>query len=173
MLVKLFCYDFKKVDINTMGSNRIRVAKDKAELVKALTVSEGTAGFFRHYTDVMVLAASLGAKRKRRVPLGETSKREPGPIEEEYFITKGYDLVIKLLALAETKDAKILSSQEKEYEEQRIHIFEEYANGGLEILRDELRGAVDYSERILLILSWEREKQTGTQEEFDLSRFLS
>ncbi len=156
-----------------MGGNRIRVAKDKAELVKALTLSESTAGFFRHYTDVMVLAAALGAKRKKRTPLGEISKREPGPIEEEYFITKGYDLVIKLLALAETKDAKILSSHEKEYEEKRIHIFEEYANGGLEILRDEFRGAVDYSERLLLILSSEREKQTRTEEEFDLSRFLS
>ncbi|MFB8788303.1 MAG: DNA phosphorothioation-associated protein 4 [Potamolinea sp.] len=156
-----------------MGGNRIRVAKDKAELVKALTLSEGTSGFFRHYTDVIVLAASLGAKRKKRTPLGEISKREPGPIEEEYFITKGYDLVIKLLTLAETKDAKILSSHEKEYEEKRIHIFEEYANGGLEILRDELRGAVDYSERILLLLSWEREKRTQSEEDFDLSRFLS
>lgn len=83
-----------------MNDNRIKVAKDKAELVKALTSFDGTTGLFRNYTDVVTFAAALGVKRKKRVPLGEISKREPGPIEQEYFGTKGYDIVIKLLALS-------------------------------------------------------------------------
>ena len=155
-----------------MGANRIRVAKDKADLVKSLVVSDQTTGPFPTYADVMVFAAALGAKRKKRSPLGSISTKEPGPIALEVFASRGYDLVLKLLAIADTKDAKILSLFDEKSEEKRVHIFEEYANGGLEILRDELRGAVDYSERLLLILSDERFKKEVPQESFDLRRFL-
>lgn len=155
-----------------MGANRIRVARDKADLVKALVTSDNMTGPFQTYADVMVFAAALGAKRKKRSPLASISTKEPAPIALEVFISRGYDLVFKLLAIAETKEAKILSLFEEKSEEQRTHIFEEYANGGLEILRDELRGAVDYSERLLLILSAERFKKDSSEDGFDLSRFL-
>jgi dnd system-associated protein 4 len=154
-----------------MGANRIRVAKDKADLVKALVDSGSTTGPFQTYADVMVFAAALGAKRKKRSPLGTITK-EPSPIALEVFISRGYDLVFKLLAIRETKDPKIISLLDETSEEKRSHIFEEYANGGLEILRDELRGAVDYTERILLILSSERFKEESSEGGFDLSRFL-
>jgi dnd system-associated protein 4 len=154
-------------------TGRIRVAKDKAELVKALTSADGATGPFQTFADVIVFAAALGAKHNKRVPLGEISKREPSPIRLEYFATMGHDWVIKLLGITETKDIKILSLHEEEYEYQRNQIFEEYANGGLEILQNELRGAVDYSERILLILSSERFNQEKQEEEFDLTKFLS
>ena len=81
-------------------------------------------------------------------------------------------MVIKLLAIAETQDINILSPNDVEVESDRIHIFEEYANGGLEILREELRGAVDYTERLLLMLSLQRGQQEQSPGEFDLSRFL-
>jgi dnd system-associated protein 4 len=154
-------------------TGRIRVAKDKAELVKALTSSDGETGPFQTFADAIVFAAALGVKHKKRVPLGEISKREPSPIRIEYFASVGNDVVIKLLGMTETQDINILSGYEEEYETQRNHIFEEYANGGLEILQNELRGAVDYSERILLFLSYERIKQEEQEEEFDLSKFLS
>jgi len=131
-----------------MGANRVRIAKDQADLVKALTASVETTGPFQTYADVIAFAAALGVKHKKRSPLGTIAKKEPAPIGFEIFVSRGYDALIKLLALVETKDAKILSSFDTQAEEERIHIFEEYANGGLQILRDELRGAVDYSERL-------------------------
>jgi dnd system-associated protein 4 len=155
-----------------MAESRIKVARNKAELVKELTASSETTGPFHTYADVMVFAAVLGAKQKKRVPLEEISKKEPGPIALEIFISRGYDVIFKLLAIVETKDKAILASNEENSEKERIHIFEEYANGGLEILREELRGAVDYTERLLLMLSWQREKQEPLQEDFDLSRFF-
>ena len=155
-----------------MGANRIRVAKDKADLVKSLVTSESTTGPFPTYADVMVFAAALGAKRKKRSPLGTISTKEVTPIALEVFVSRGYDRVLKLLAIAETKDANILSPTDEIAEEKRIHIFEEYANGGLEILRDGLRGSVDYTERLLLILSDERFKKEIPEGDFDLSRFL-
>ncbi|HBB33813.1 MAG TPA: DNA phosphorothioation-associated protein 4 [Cyanobacteria bacterium UBA8803] len=155
-----------------MGANRIRVAKDKADLVKALVASPDTTGPFQTYADVMVFAAALGAKGQKRSPLEAIAKKEPAPIGIEIFVSRGYDSVIKVLAIAETKDAKILSAFDEKAEEERIHIFEEYANGGLEILRDEMRGAVDYTERLLLVLSTARFKKEIPQGSFDLSRFL-
>ena len=154
-------------------TGRIRVAKDKAQLVKDLTTSDGGTGPFQTFADVIVFAAALGAKHKKRVPLGEISKREPSPIRLEYFASVGNDVVIKLLGVAETQDIKILSPHEEEYEKQRNQIFEEYANGGLEILQTELHGAVDYSEQILLLLSYEKTSHEEQEEEFDLTKFLS
>lgn len=155
-----------------MSASKIRIAKDKADLVKSLIISKETTGPFQTYADVMVFAAALGARRKKRVPLEEISKRDPLPIGIEIFISRGYEVAIKLLAIAETKDINILSPSDENSEEQRIQIFEEYANGGLEILQEELRGSVDYSERLLLLLMSERNKQDRIEGEFDLSNFL-
>ncbi|MBC6433130.1 DNA phosphorothioation-associated protein 4 [Nostoc sp. HG1] len=156
-----------------MAANRIRVAKDKAELVKSLVASKDTTAPFQTYVEVMVFAAALGVKYKKRVPLGETTKREPSPIPQENFASLGYDLIIKLLGINETKDINILSSREEQDEDKRTQIFEEYANGGLEILQNELRGSVDYSERLLLVLISERGTKEQLEEEFDLSKFLN
>ena len=102
----------------------------------------------------------------------EISIREPGPINIEVFWSRGYENIIKLIAIADTRDTKILSQTNEEIEENRIKIFEEYANGGLEILQDELRGAVNYSERLLLVLISERYQKPQAEAEFDLTKFL-
>jgi dnd system-associated protein 4 len=151
---------------------RIRVARDKADLVKSLVVSNETTGPFQTYADVVAFAAALGVRRKKRSPLGKISTKEPAPIDLDIFVSRGYDLAIKLIAIAQTKEAKIISPSDLASEAERVHIFEEYANGGLEILRDELRGTVDYSERILLILGNERFKPEPPEGDFDLERFL-
>jgi dnd system-associated protein 4 len=155
-----------------MGINRINVAKDKADLVKALTVIDGKTGPFQTYADVVVFAAAVGVNRQKRVPLKEVSKKEPGPISLEIFISRGYDSVIKLIAIAETKETQILSLIDEASEDLRLTIFEEYANGGLEILREELRGAGDYLDQLLLMLMNERFKEESSHQSFDLRKFL-
>lgn len=105
--------------------------------------------------------------------MGDTTKRDPSPIPQENFASLGYDKIIKLLGIVETNDIQILASREDEYEDKRTQIFEEYANGGLEILQTELRGVVDYEMQFLLILITARDYQENTiEEEFNLSRFL-
>lgn len=153
-----------------MAANRIRVAKDKAELVKSLVASKDTTGPFQTYVEVMVFAAALGVKNKKRVPLDVISK-DLSPLRQDYF-TSSFTLLINLLAITETENIKIIND-DNIADEQRIHIFEEYANAGLEIIQNELRGAVDYSERLLLILSYEKTNTEHQDEEFDLSKFLS
>lgn len=156
----------------TMATNRVRVAKDKADLVRDLTESENKTGPFQTYADVIVFAAALGIRRKKRLSIEAVSKGEPAPISLEIFISRGYDLVIKLISITHTQDTKIISPFDTELEAKRVEIFEEFANGGLEILREELRGTVDYADRLLLLLKAERDLPEEPQAEFDLSRFL-
>jgi dnd system-associated protein 4 len=167
-------YDVKGVDFIIMAeTGRIRVAKDKADVVKSLTSTDGGTGPFQTFADVIVFAAALGVKHKKRIPLGEISKREPAPIRLEVFAVSGYDILIKLIALTETQDIIILSPHEEEYEKQRNGIFEEYANGGLELLVSELRGAIDYTDRIAMYLKYEKTNNGEEDEEFNLTKFLS
>jgi dnd system-associated protein 4 len=155
-----------------MALPRIKIAKDKAELIQKLIDNKSGTGPFQTYADVIAFAASLGVKYHKRVPLQEISNSEPAPISLEVFISRGYDWAIKLIAISETQQLKTLANCDRDIEAERIQIFEEYANGGLEKLKDELRGAVDYTERLLLILSAERFQEESIEEEFDLSRFL-
>ncbi|MEA5551423.1 DNA phosphorothioation-associated protein 4 [Anabaena cylindrica UHCC 0172] len=156
-----------------MAANRIKIAQDKAELVKSLLASKETQGLFQTYVEVMIFAAALGVKYKKSVPLGDTTKRDPSPIPQDNFASLGYDKIIKLLGIVETSDIQILASREDEYEDKRTQVFEEYANGGLEILQSELRGVVDYAAQLLVILITARDyEENNIEEEFNLSRFL-
>ncbi|EAZ91897.1 DNA phosphorothioation-associated protein 4 [Crocosphaera chwakensis] len=154
-----------------MAINRIRISKDKSELVQSLVDFGGGVGPFQTYADVITFAATLGGKYNKRIPLNIISK-EPAPISLEIFVSRGYDAVIKLLAIAETNDPHVLSLYDTDAENQRVQIFEEYANGGLEQLQEELKGIVDYSDHLLLLLNLERFPSNTPEDEFDLSRFL-
>ena len=105
-----------------MAINRIRISKDKAELVQSLVDFNGGIGPFQTYADVITFAATLGAKYNKRIPLNIISK-EPAPISLEIFVSRGYDTVIKLLAIAETNDPNVLSVYDTEAENQRVQIF--------------------------------------------------
>ena len=155
-----------------MSLPRIKVAKDKAKLVQKLLDTKGTTGAFQTYADIIAFAASFGAKYQKRIPLTEISQTEPAPIGLEIFISRGYDRLIELIAVTDARDIKILSAEDTIAQSKRVRIFEEYANGGLEKLGNELRGAVDYTERLVLILNSERFAPENKEEEFDLSRFL-
>ncbi|MFM7600814.1 MAG: DNA phosphorothioation-associated protein 4 [Pseudanabaena sp.] len=76
---------------------------------------------------------------------------------------------MNLIAIACTKDPKSLALDE-ESGNIRVQIFEEYANGGLEVLQNTLQGSVDYTDAILLMLLAEKDQESV--EDFDLSRFL-
>ncbi|BAQ64427.1 DNA phosphorothioation-associated protein 4 [Geminocystis sp. NIES-3709] len=151
---------------------RIKIAQDKANLVQSLVLNnENPQGVFVTYADVIAFAAALGKNHKFRLPLDSIAK-EPSPISLDVFSSRGYDVLIKLLAIIETGNPQIISSYDSTAEEERVNIFEEYANGGLMKLQEQLRGSVDYSERILLILSHIKNQSSDTVTNFDLTKFL-
>ncbi len=152
---------------------RIKVSQDKANLVQSLVLNnENPQGVFATYADAMAFAAALGKKNKLRLPLDVIAK-EPSPISLDVFSTRGYDLLFKLIAITETSNPQIISAYNITAEEERVTIFEEYANGGLMKLQEQLKGSVDYGERILLILSQAKNQQSQTTStNFDLTKFL-
>jgi dnd system-associated protein 4 len=154
-----------------MAELRIKVAKEQAELVQQLVDDQGKTAPFQTFADVVAFAAAVGVKYGKRVKFQNISKNQPAPISLDIFISRGYDTLIKLIAIHETKNIDILAN-EIETEHQRLNIFEEYANGGLEIIQQELRGSVDYTERLLLMISSERGQKSENLAEFDLSNLM-
>lgn len=146
---------------------RVRVAREKADFVRSLKASENPTSPFQTYADIITFAAALGAKRNRRIALGETSRKEPDPVPQDQFFTRGYAPLMNLLAVFATGDPKVLGNDEQS-EDLRIQVFEEFANAGFEILQIELTGSVDYGDRILLLMSQDQ----SDAEEFDLTKFL-
>lgn len=149
---------------------RIRISKDKAEIVKALKDGSDLNGPFQTYADVVAFAAMLGAQRGRRIPLREVCKSDPDPIPQEHF--SKHEKLIHSLAIIATQEPKILADNEL-CEEQRAEIFEEYANAGLELIEATFGGSVDYLEQLLLLLSLERQHFNSSSKEFNLDYFLS
>jgi dnd system-associated protein 4 len=134
-----------------MADARVKIAKDKAELVKALNDGSDMNGPFQTYADVIAFAAALGAKQGKRVPVTEVLSN-PDPIPQEHFISSKYETLINLIAVTETKEPKTLADNEAT-EEHRIRVFEENANADLEIIENSLNGTIDYLEQILLMMS--------------------
>jgi len=149
-----------------MALARVQIAEDKAKFVKSLRASEDEIGLFQTYGDILTLAAVLGFNRKRRLPLNKASG-DPSAVLQEQFRN---GMIISLIAAAEIQESKILSSSEED-DRMRVQIFQEYANGGLEILQNELRGVTDHLSKISLLLDVERHRNES-KEEFDLSLFL-
>jgi dnd system-associated protein 4 len=151
-----------------MADIRIKIAKDKAELVKSLrNNNEDLAGPFHTYVDIIAFSASFGIKRGKYIPVIEASKRDPDPIPQEHFFSKGYDQLLNLIAIVHTKDPQILSNL-GESEKKRIEVFEAYANGGLSVLSDLTTSSHNKLKSIMLLLLHER-RGNKTEDDLDLS----
>lgn len=114
---------------NSTGFRRVRRPRSKSALLDRLTESDGAKlSPFDTYREVIVFCAALGCWRNRRVPFDESDE----PIRWEAMVAlRGTEAFVNMLAVTQTDDPTILS--ENRFDD-RIIIFEEYANGGLEIL---------------------------------------
>ena len=61
------------------------------------------------------------------------------------------DTLINLLAITDTNDPQILANTD-EMAQMRATIFEEFANGGLALLKHKLKGEVNYTTPLLLLM---------------------
>jgi len=151
-----------------MIDRRVRYTKDKADFVGKLVYSEESkTAPFKQKSDALAFAAALGLKRDRKTTLGNSYAE---PIRLSVFEGQ-YDILINLIALHEKEDPKLLSNSPADVDH-RVTIFEEYANGGLEILMQELSGVVDITESILLLVNSERHRTPEELKTFDLSSLI-
>ena len=150
------------------NDNRVRVPKQHQEFIQKLIDNDEGTGPFRTQADVLAFAAAIGAQYAQVEPFGEHNE----PIRQEVFDRAGYDTLINLLAIHNSEDPIVLANT-KEKEGERITIFENYANGGLNWLKKELTGHVDYTDGLLLILKKERSKSDSDDpNDIDITELL-
>jgi dnd system-associated protein 4 len=153
-----------------MPERRIRIAKNKVAFVLSLVESKKDGPVaFNTYVDLLVFAASLGYKQKRKSKI-EQPASDPSPIRQEVF-EGNYSYLIGLLAVVDTKDPGILSNS-AESQERRVTIFEEFANGGLSILEEKLKGSTDQLGTLALIVGREKIPERANTSGFDLETLI-
>jgi dnd system-associated protein 4 len=128
---------------------RIQRAIDKEDVVRGLT--GGEAPVFKEIWRLLLFAATVGYKRGRREPLGQVESGKAMP--QSYFSNNpAWPGLLYLLGLVVDGLPDILVGTEAK-DDARLNIFEEFANGGLAILREELEHQSDTLDTLLQFIS--------------------
>lgn len=145
--------------------NRSRIHEDMVQRLAIEKLPGTDRALFPTIRELLCFAALLGYSEKRRLPLDKDEGVED--ISYQQFERGDAEDLIYLIALAETKDPDVL----KDGSEGRCaEIFEEYANGGLQIIRESmLRGGGEYPDRDILELLKEQGYLESVDEEPDPS----
>jgi dnd system-associated protein 4 len=137
----------------SIGNKRIHRAKDKEHLIEQLTDPKN--GVFKEIWRALLFCATLGYAKQIRVPLGAVDAGK-GIDQATFSNHHAWPGISYLFAMVETDSTRGLAASEDD-EDLRIQVFEEYANGGLEILRDEAGGKDLNLESVLLLVEQLRE----------------
>ena len=132
----------------TPNINRSRVHEDMVQRLAMEKLPGTQRTLFPTIRELLCFAALLGYSEKRRLPLDKNKGVED--VSYQQFERGDAEDLIYLIALADTKDPEVLKDGG---EERCATIFEEYANGGLQVIKDAmLRGGGEYPDRDILQL---------------------
>jgi dnd system-associated protein 4 len=137
---------------------RIRRPKDQEEYYTKLT-DQSEFGIFSTYKDVFMSAGLMGFMEKKRREF--TSSLEG--IDWNRFNIETDEAVINAVAISETKDPKLVNTDDETFNK-KIQIFEEYAAGGLEILYKRVMDDPKKSLILYIDLLMSLEAETTAQE---------
>ena len=127
-----------------MAERRIYIDKDLVDFVKTLSDSDSDKRIFNSMAQCMAFAAAYGYNNKNRQPIERAPPTMVAPINFQIFENANLDSLFVLLALASEKEYKKVLSNSEKSSDLRITIFEEYAKGGLKLLKKELTGFINY-----------------------------
>ena len=145
--------------------NRSRVHEDMVQRLAMEKLPGTQRTLFPTIRELLCFAALLGYSEKRRLPLDKDKGVED--VSYQQFERGDAEDLIYLIALAETKDPEVLKDGE---EDRCATIFEEYANGGLQVIKEAMiRGGGEYPDRDLLELLRELDYLNVEDEEPDVS----
>lgn len=110
---------------------RVKRPADKRDLLDTLTDSD-EGGPFGSHVDAMIFAASLGARKGRTEPI-ESSEE---PMVFELFARQAdREALFYLLGIHQNENLDLLRTDRSD---DLVTAFEEYANGGLEVIQNEI-----------------------------------
>ena len=146
--------------------NRSKLHEDIVQRLSMQNVPGSDRKLFPTIRELLCFAALLGFSEKRRVPLDRAAGVEDISYQQFERDPAAEDL-LWTIAVAETQVTEVL----REGEEARCaEIFEEYANGGLALIKDFLlRNGGEYPDRALMALLKERKYLQPSQAEPDLA----
>ena len=147
-----------------MALARVYVEESRAEFVRFLRNSPEMTGVFPSYASIVALAATIGFRHGKRIPVQKGSRKEPDPVPQEQFGEKLR--LMDLIAVLDSQDANLLA-QDEASRNQRALIFQEYCNGGLEILQERLKGSGDKFNQLILLLQLERQETVLDENSLD------
>ena len=145
-------------------TRRVRRPQDKESLVREIGGDDGK--IFRHLRDVLRFAAVLGYARGRREPFEQSAEAIPW---EVFANGAGNEALVDLIGVATTGTVEILSDERFG---ERLTLFEEYANGGLAVLTEEIGQAGGKPRDVVLLLILSAEDQVKDESEIDLSGMI-
>jgi dnd system-associated protein 4 len=114
----------------------------------------GEEGPFSTLAQILAFAAGLGYAEGRREPFTNSGEQ----IDFDVFDRLGVDGLIDMLAATEHEDVSILGS---DHADERLTMFEEFANGGLGVIQSRLtQSKADLDSLLAIILECESEVRT-------------
>lgn len=114
------------------GMKRIQRALDKEEIIKSLMSEQ--LGVFREIWKLLLFASQVGIKNGRREPLKSVDSGK-GIDQSTFGNCPSWPGILYLISLVESGGTDCLCGSSNA-EDDRINVFQEYANGGLDILKD-------------------------------------
>lgn len=115
---------------------RIQRATDKEEIIKSLMAEQ--VGVFKEIWKLLLFAAQVGMRNGKREPLKSIDAGK-GIDQSTFGNCAAWPGVLYMMALAVTGTSECLSGS-SEAEDDRASVFQEYANGGLGIMKEFFSG---------------------------------
>jgi len=125
-------------------------------------------GKFPTFRDVLLFAAAVGFSHDRRVAFAAASG---DPIRYEVLTAPGFsDTLINMMAANVVDDPEIMDGSRVE---ERIKIFEEYANGGLEYIQEQMNVRHQPSNLVVIDLVAEALSDAGGAKQVSVDELLT
>lgn len=132
--------------VRTANINRSRVHEEMVQRLSNRKLPGANRNLFPTIREFLCFAALLGYSENRKVPLDRSEGVED--VSYQQFERGDAEDLIYLIALGHTKNPEVLRDGE---EGTCAEIFEEFANGGFEIIRDWLlRSGGEYPDRAII-----------------------
>jgi dnd system-associated protein 4 len=144
---------------------RINRAEDKEAAISALIKDEDSTApaIFPTKWQLLTFAAMLGYRNDRKEPLNTISSGK-GIDAETFMKDPCFEGVLNLFSLMEDEDERLLTS-DKENDDRKVTLFEEYANGGLAIIKEQLETSNYSLESVITLIAEELHRGPALDEE--------
>ena len=146
-----------------MAERRVYIDKDFVDFVKSLSDNDSDKRIFNNMAQCLAYAAAYGFKKNNRQKIIRASTQQVDPINFQIFENANLDSLFTLLSLGSENNYKKVLSDSDESSDLRITIFEEYAKGGLTLLKKELTGLINYLDPTVEAMLNSKNIETGSK----------